>query len=81
MPGERTVTPEEFIARWRGTTRTERSASHEHFRDLCDMLEVDPPSAVDPHGTEYTFEKSVLKLGGTAGYADVWKKGVFRLGV
>jgi hypothetical protein len=71
------MTPEEFIARWRGATRTERSASQEHFLDLCAMLGVDSPAAVDPHGAEYTFEKSVLKLGGASGYADVWKKGCF----
>jgi hypothetical protein len=41
------------------------------------MLAVDTPAAVDRHGTEYTFEKSVLKLGGTSGYADVWKKKCF----
>jgi hypothetical protein len=28
------VTPEEFIAKWRGSTRTERSAAQEHFLDL-----------------------------------------------
>jgi hypothetical protein len=71
------VTPEEFIGRWRGTTRTEISAAHEHFLNLCELLEVDSPSAVDRHGTEYTFEKSVLKLGGATGRADVWKRGCF----
>jgi len=71
------MTPEFFIAKWRGSTRTERSAAHEHFLDLCDLLGVPKPGDVDRHGTEYTFEKSVLKLGGTAGYADVWKNKCF----
>jgi hypothetical protein len=38
------MTPEEFIARWRGVTRTEISAAHEHFRDLCELLDVPPLS-------------------------------------
>src|SRR6266705_735810 len=71
------MTPNEFIARWRGVTRTESSASHEHFLDLCEMLGVPRPAQVDRHGTEYTFEKSVLKLGGASGRADVWKRHCF----
>lgn len=56
------MTPETFIAKWRNSTRTERSASQEHFLDLCELLEVKKPQDEDPHGTFYTFEKSVLKL-------------------
>lgn len=72
-----TVTPEEFIAKWRGSTRTERSASQEHFLDLCALLEVPKPAEVDKHGTEYTFEKSTKKIGGRQGFADVWKNHCF----
>jgi hypothetical protein len=71
------MSPEEFIARWRGTTRTERSAAQEHFLDLCALLGVPKPADVDPHGTEYTFEKSTRKIGDTAGFADVWKRHCF----
>jgi hypothetical protein len=69
--------PEEFIDKWRGTTRTERSAAQEHFLDLCALLGVPKPADVDRHGTEYTFEKSTRKIGGTAGFADVWKRHCF----
>jgi hypothetical protein len=68
------MSPEEFIARWRGTTRTERSAAQEHFLGLCELLGVPKPAEVDRHGTEYTFEKSTRKIGDTAGFADVWKR-------
>jgi type II restriction/modification system DNA methylase subunit YeeA len=68
------MTPEQFIDKWRGTTRTERSASQEHFLDL---LGVPKPAEVDRHGTEYTFEKATRKIGGTAGFADVWKRHCF----
>jgi hypothetical protein len=71
------MSPEEFIDKWRGTTRTERSAAQEHFLDLCALLGVPKPAEVDRHGTEYTFEKSTRKIGGSAGFADVWKRHCF----
>ena len=71
------MSPEEFIAKWRGTTRTERSAAQEHFLDLCALLGVPKPGDVDRHGTEYTFEKSTRKIGDTTGFADVWKRHCF----
>ncbi len=71
------MSPEEFIAKWRGTTRTGRSAAQEHFLDLCALLGVPKPADVDRHGTEYTFEKSTRKVGDTAGFADVWKRHCF----
>ncbi len=66
------MSPEEFIAKWRVTKRTERSAAQEHFLDLCALLEVPRPADVDRHGTEYTFEKSTRRIGGSAGFANVW---------
>ncbi|HEX3860431.1 MAG TPA: DNA methyltransferase [Stellaceae bacterium] len=71
------MSPEEFRGKWRGSTRTERSAAQEHFLDLCEMLGVPKPGDVDRHGTEYTFEKSTTKIGGKAGFADVWKRHCF----
>jgi type II restriction/modification system DNA methylase subunit YeeA len=71
------MTPEQFIEKWRGATRTERSAAQEHFLDLCALLGVPKPAEVDRHGTEYTFEKSTRKIGGSAGFADVWKRHCF----
>jgi hypothetical protein len=71
------MSPEEFIAKWRGTTRTERSAAQEHFLDLCALLGVPKPGDVDRHGAEYTFEKSTRKIGDTSGFADVWKRHCF----
>jgi type II restriction/modification system DNA methylase subunit YeeA len=71
------MTPEDFSAKWRGSTRTERSASQEHFLDLCELLGVKKPQEVDPHGAFYTFEKSVLKPDGRQGRADVWRKDCF----
>ena len=71
------MTPEQFIAKWRGSTRTERSAAQEHFLNLCALLEVPAPGDVDRHGTEYTFDKLTKRLGRGAGFADAWKKHCF----
>src|ERR1700719_5340081 len=66
------MTPEQFIDRWRGNTRSERSAAQSHFLDLCALLGVDKPGSPD-----YEFEKSTRKIGGAQGFADVWKDGCF----
>src|SRR5260221_9693102 len=71
------MTPEAFVTKWRGTTRSERSAAQEHFLDLCDLVDVPKPAEIDRHGTEYTFEKSTRKIGDTQGFADVWWRGRF----
>ncbi|HQR04893.1 MAG: class I SAM-dependent DNA methyltransferase [Proteobacteria bacterium] len=71
------MTPETFIARWRGNTLTERAGAQPHFDDLCDLLGVDKPR--DPEN--YCFERGARKAGGgegaRQGWADVWKRGHF----
>ncbi|MFD2233963.1 class I SAM-dependent DNA methyltransferase [Phaeospirillum tilakii] len=71
------MTPEQFIERWRGTSRSEQSAAHEHFLDLCELLDVSKPQELDRRGDFYTFEKTIPKANGRPGRADVWKKGCF----
>ena len=68
------MTPEQFIEKWRGNTRSERSAAQQHFLELCDMLGVDRPPTRRPESDEYTFEKSTRRIGDTQGFADVWKR-------
>jgi len=46
------VNPPEFVAKWGGSTRSERAASQEHFIDLRNMLGVPTPNE-DPTGEEY----------------------------
>jgi len=70
------VNPPQFVAKWGGSTRSERAASHEHFIDLCNMLDVQTPNE-DPTGEAYAFEKGAEKTGGGDGFADVWKRGHF----
>ncbi len=71
------VTPERFIEKWRANERTERQASHEHFLDLCELLDVPKPSDADSRGEDYTFDKSTRKPDGSQGFADVFKRDCF----
>jgi len=68
------MTPQQFITKWQRVQLSERSASQQHFLDLCELLEQPKPAATDPDGTEYTFERGVSKTGGGDGWADVWKR-------
>ena len=68
------MTPYEFIAKWRASTLTERSASHQHFLDLCELLDEPKPAEADPIGEAYCFERGARKDTGGDGWADVWKR-------
>jgi len=69
--------PQEFIHKWKRANLSERSAYHQHFLDLCDLLNQPKPAAEDPDGAFYTFERGVRKTDGSHGWADVWFRGHF----
>ncbi|CAN5504720.1 hypothetical protein BH11PLA2_BH11PLA2_03900 [soil metagenome] len=71
------MTPAQFIAKWKPVELKERSACQEHFLDLCAVLEQKTPAAADPKGEWYCFEKGVTKDSGGQGFADVWRRGCF----
>jgi hypothetical protein len=71
------ITAPAFIAKWRNVQLTERSASQQHFLDLCEVLEHPKPAEADPAGEWFTFERGADKRGGGRGWADVWKRGHF----
>jgi hypothetical protein len=71
------LTLPEFVARWKASTLSERSACQQHFCDLCDLLGQKTPAEVDQTGATYTFEKGVAKTAGGNGFADVWMRGHF----
>ncbi len=58
------MTPQAFIAKWQRSTLSERSACHEHFLDLCRVLDQPTPAEADPEGSWYTFEKGVKMADG-----------------
>ena len=66
------MTPYEF--KWRASTLTERSASQQHFLDLCELLGEPKPADADPFGESYCFERGARKDTGGDGWADVWKR-------
>ena len=68
------MTPHEFIAKWRASELKERSASQEHFIDLCRLLGEPTPAEADPTGEAYCFERGARKDTGGDGWADVWKR-------
>ena len=72
-----TLTPQEFVAKWRKATLKERSACQEHFLDLCRLLGQSTPGEADPAGAWYLFEAGATKTAGGQGWADVWRKGCF----
>lgn len=67
------MTPEEFIARWKDNSLTEKGGAQPHFEDLCQMLGVSPPREYG----EYCYEQDLQKMHGGIGFADVWKRGCF----
>jgi len=71
------MTPREFIQKWSASSLKERSASQEHFLDLCHMLGQRTPAEIDPRGDFFTFDRGAKKIGGKDGWADVWKRGYF----
>ncbi len=73
----RSMTAQEFVHKWKNSTLSERSASQQHFLDLCAMLNEKTPADLDRTGESFTFEKGADKTTGRKGFADVWKKGKF----
>jgi type II restriction/modification system DNA methylase subunit YeeA len=71
------MTPQEFIHKWRPAQLRERQASQEHFIDLCRLLGEPTPAEIDSKGNSYCFDYGAAKTGGGDGFADVWKKGCF----
>lgn len=71
------LSPQDFVTRYRPAQLRERAASQSHFIDLCHLVGHPTPTEDDPIGDRFTFEAGVDKLGGGSGWADVWKRGYF----
>ena len=74
-----TLTPQQFVEKWRRVTIKERSGYQEHFTDLCRLVGHPTPAEDDPTGERFTYEAGVTKQKGGQGWADVWKMGFFAL--
>jgi len=41
------MTPHEFISKWRSSELKESAAAQSHFNDLCALLDIADPAALD----------------------------------
>jgi len=71
------MSPQEFVDKWRRSELKESAGAQSHFNDICRMLGHPTPAKADPEGATFTFEKGASKLGGGDGWADVWKRDCF----
>lgn len=72
------ITPQQFVHKWRNIALKERSAYQQHFLDLCLLVGHPTPAQVDRKGEWFTFEAGASKqASGGQGWADVWKRGFF----
>ena len=71
------MNPIEFQRKWIGVELKERSASQEHFLDLCRVIGHHTPADMDPTGGTFTFERGASKSMGGNGWADVWYRDHF----
>jgi very-short-patch-repair endonuclease len=75
------LTPQEFVEKWRNTTLGERQSYQAHFMDLCHLVGYNTPdgSGKDQHGNEFVFEYSLKKTQGGQGFADVFLQNHFAI--
>jgi len=72
-PSNQTMTPSEFIAKWRDNQLSESAGAQAFFLDLCEVLGVEKPNDPD----NYCFERGATRTGAGRGWADVWKRNCF----
>ncbi|MFZ2523843.1 MAG: DNA methyltransferase [Candidatus Ferrigenium altingense] len=71
------MTPQQFIAKWQGSTLNERQSYQAHFADLCALVGAETPTPAS--ADTYCYERGVAKTGSKHGWADVWKRGCFAI--
>ncbi|TAJ76528.1 MAG: class I SAM-dependent DNA methyltransferase [Gallionellaceae bacterium] len=71
------MSPQQFIAKWQGSTLNERQSYQAHFADLCALVGVEAPTPAS--ADNYCYERGVTKTGSKHGWADVWKRGHFAI--
>lgn len=72
-----TLTPQDFVTKWKRAAARERQSVQEHFLDLCSLVSHPTPIEFDPRGEEFAFEMGATKATGGQGWADVAKLGYF----
>ena len=72
-----TLTPQDFVSKWKRAEARERQSVQEHFIDLCALVGHETPMQQDPSGKRFAFEMGAAKTSGGSGWADVAKLGYF----
>ncbi len=68
-----TLTPQQFVEKWRRVQIKERSGYQEHFTDLCRLVGHPTPAEDDPTGVRFTYEPDVTMQKGGQGGAEARK--------
>src|SRR5215212_7322896 len=71
------LTPHDFVSKWKRAEARERQSVQEHFIDLCRLVGDETPMQADPTGKRFAFEMGAAKTSGGQGWADVAKLGFF----
>jgi type II restriction/modification system DNA methylase subunit YeeA len=71
------ITPQDFVSKWKRAAAREKQSVQEHFLDLCQLVGHPTPIEDDPSGTRFAFEMGAAKSGGGQGWADVAKLDYF----
>jgi hypothetical protein len=61
------ITPQDFVSKWKRAEARERQAVQEHFIDLCALVGHETPMQQDPSGTRFAFEMGAAKTSGGSG--------------
>ena len=49
------LTPQDFVSKWKRAEARERQSVQEHFIDLCALVGHETPMQQDPSGTRFAF--------------------------
>ena len=72
-----TLSPQDFVAKWKRSELREQAGYQEHLIDLCRLAGHPTPAEHDPTGEIFAFEARAVKISGGRGRADVYFKGHF----
>jgi hypothetical protein len=73
----KSISLEEFAAKWHRSTLGERRGAQEHFLGVCELVGHPTPAMLDPDGTWFAFEVTGEKERVSKWRVDVWKKDYF----
>src|SRR3712207_6521682 len=55
--GHPTLSPQDFVTKWRNVTTNERASAQSHFNDLCRLLGQPTPLDADPQAEHFAVAR------------------------